>query len=50
MDVLCPDGNVYSMLVIMLFLALDHEGAEQHCLKAANCCLSCDCLENEFAS
>ena len=24
-DVLCPDGNVYSMLVIMLCLALDHE-------------------------
>ena len=49
-DVLCPDGNVYSMLVIMLCLALDHEETELHCLKAANGCLSCECPENEFAS
>ena len=38
------------MLVIMLCLALDHEEAELHCLKAANGCLSCDCSENEFTS
>ena len=43
MDALCPDGNVYSMLVIMLCLALDHEETELHCLKAANGCLSSDC-------
>jgi len=48
--ILCPDGKVYSMLVIMLALALDHEATEQHCLKAANGCLSCDCPEQEFAS
>ena len=37
----------------MLCLALDHEETEllcQVCLKAANCWLSCDCPENEFAS
>ena len=35
-DLLCADGNVYSMLVIMLCLALDHEETELHCFKAAN--------------
>ena len=39
----CPDEKTYSMLVIMLCLALDHEATELHCLKAANGCLSCDC-------
>ena len=34
LDVLCPDGNVYSVLVIMLCLAFDHEETELHCLKA----------------
>ena len=48
-DVLCPDGNVYSMNVIMLFMAMDHQATEQHCLKAANGSLSCDCPETEFA-
>ena len=38
-DVLCPDGNVYSMNVIMLFMAMDHQATEQNCLKAANGCL-----------
>ena len=49
-DVLCSDGKVYSMPVIMLCLALDHEETELHCLKAANGCLSFDCPKNEFAS
>ena len=47
-DVLCPDGQVYSMLVIMMSLAMDHKATEQHCLKAANGCLSCDCPMEEF--
>ena len=38
------------MLVIMLYLALDHKATELHCLKAANGCLSCDCAYQEFAS
>ena len=49
-NVLCPDEKVYSMLIIMMCLALDHEETERHCLKAANGCLSCDCPEDEFAS
>ena len=49
-EVLCPDGKVYPMLIIMLCLALDHEATEKHCLKAANGCLSCSCPEDEFAS
>ena len=49
-QVLCPDGKTYSMLIIMLCLALDHEATELHCLKATNGCLSCDCPEQEFAS
>ena len=49
-DVLCPDGNVDSMLAIVLRLAVDHEETELHCLKAANGCLSYDCPEIEFAS
>ena len=39
----CLDGKTYSMLVIMMCLALDHEATELHCLKAANGCLSYDC-------
>ena len=31
-DVFYPDGNVYSKLVIMLCLALDHKDTELHCL------------------
>ena len=46
----CPDEKTYSMLVIMLCLALDHEATELHCLKAANGCLSCACPPQEFAS
>ena len=49
-DVLCPDGNVYAMLVIMPCLALDHEETELNCLNAVSGCLSCDCPENEFDS
>ena len=49
-DVFCLDRNVYSMLIIKLCLALDHEETEKHCLKAANSCPSCDCAETEFAS
>ena len=49
-DVLCPDGKVYCMNIIMLCLALDHEATEKHCLKAANGCLSCSFPEEEFAS
>ena len=45
----CLDGKTYSMLVIMMCLALDHEATELHCLKAANGCLSCDCPHQEFA-
>jgi hypothetical protein len=48
-NVLFPDGNVYEVNIIMLFLAMDHEATEQHCLKAANGCLSCDCPEHEFS-
>jgi len=47
-DVLCPDGLVYPMLVIMMSIAMDHKATEQHCLKAANGCLSCDCPMDEF--
>ena len=46
----CPDEKTYSMLVIMLCLALDHEATELHCLKAANGCLSCNCPYQECAS
>jgi len=33
-NVLCPDGNVYSMLVLMMCLVMDHDETERHCLKA----------------
>ena len=45
----CPDQKVYSMPILVACLAMDHEGTEKHCLKAANGCLSCDCQANEFA-
>lgn len=48
-DVLFPDGHVYSINIIMLFMAMDHQATEKHCLKATNGCLSCDCPECEFA-
>lgn len=48
-QVLFPDGHVYLVNIIMLFMAMDHKATEQHCLKAANGCLSCDCPESEFA-
>ena len=37
-NVLCPDGNVYSMLVLMMCLIMDHDETKRHCLKAANGC------------
>ena len=39
-EVLFQDGNVSSMNVIRLFMAMDHQAAEQNCLKATNGCLS----------
>ena len=48
-NVPAPDGKVYSMLILLMCLAMDHEGTEKHCLKAANGCLSCDCPPEEFA-
>ena len=48
-NVLCPDGNVYSMLVLMMCLIMDHDETERHCLKAANGCLSCRCNKDELA-
>ena len=48
-NVLCPDGNVYSMLVLMMCLIMDHDETERHCLKAANGCLSCRCSHDELA-
>ena len=53
LDVLCLDGDVYSMLVISASYALSSLGSQETglpCLKAANSCLSCDYPENEFAS
>jgi hypothetical protein len=46
--VLCPDGKVYSMLILLMCLAMDHSETEKQCLKAANGCLSCDCPPDEF--
>jgi len=48
-DILCPDGKVYSMPILLMCLALDHEATEKHCLKAANGCLSCACSQDDFA-
>ena len=47
-NILCPDNKVYTMLVIMMSIAMDHKATEQHCLKAANGCLSCDCPADMF--
>ena len=47
-DILCPDGRVYNMLIILMCLSMDHEATERHCLKAANGCLSCDCSWEEL--
>jgi hypothetical protein len=47
--VLFSDGKVHEVNIIMLFMAMDHEATERHCLKAAVGCLSCDCPENEVA-
>jgi len=48
-EILCPDGKVYKMLILLMCLALDHEATEKHCLKAANGCLSCACSQDDFA-
>ena len=50
MQVVCQDGNTYSMavesmLIIMLCLALDHKATEPHRLKAGNGGLSLGCIE-----
>ena len=37
------------MPILLMCLAMDHEGTEQHCLKAHNGCLSCGCPPDEFA-
>jgi hypothetical protein len=47
-DLLCPDGKVCCMNIIMLCLALDHEATENHCLKAAKGYLSCSCPEDSL--
>jgi hypothetical protein len=49
-EILCPDGNVHLMLVIMMCLAMDHKETAKHCLMAASGCLSCYCPEDEFDS
>jgi len=48
-NVLCPDGRVYPMLILLMCLAMDHEGTEKHCLKAHNGCLCCGCPWEEYA-
>jgi hypothetical protein len=48
-EILCPDGKVYKMTILLVCLALDHEATEKHCLKAANGCLSCACSQDDFA-
>ena len=48
-DVLCPDGKVYPMLILLMCLAMDHEATEKHCLKAHNGCLCCGCPWEEYA-
>ena len=47
--VLCPDGKAYPMPILLMCLAMDHEGTEKHCLKAHNGCLSCGCPSEEYA-
>ena len=48
-NVLCPDDKVYSMLVVLMCLAMDHEATEKNCLKAHNGCLCCGCSWEEYA-
>ena len=48
-NVLCPNGKVYPMLILLMCLAMDHEGTEKHCLKAHNGCLCCGCPWEEYA-
>ncbi len=48
-NVLCPDDKVYSMLVVLMCLAMDHEATEKNCLKAHNGCLCCGCPWEEYA-
>jgi len=37
------------MLILLMCLAMDHEGTEKHCLKAHNGCLCCGCPWEEYA-
>ena len=48
-NVQCSDGKVYSMLILLMCLAMDHEATEKHCLKAHNGCLSCGCRWEDYA-
>ncbi len=48
-NVRCPDERVYPMLILLMCLAMDHEGTEKHCFKAHNGCLCCDCPWEEYA-
>ena len=40
--ILCPNGNVYPMLILLKCLAMNHEGTQKHCLKTHSGCLCCD--------
>ena len=48
-NVQCPDGHVYTMPILLMCLAMDHEATEKNCLKAHNGCLCCGCPWEEFA-
>jgi hypothetical protein len=48
-NVQCSDGKVYSMLILLMCLAMDQEATEKHCLKAHNGCLSCGCRWEDYA-
>ena len=48
-NVQCPDGKVYPMLILLMCLAVDHEATERHCLKAHNGCLCCGCRWEDYA-
>ena len=48
-NVQCPDGHVYTMPILLMCLAMDHEATEKNCLKAHHCCLCCGCPWEEFA-
>ena len=48
-NVQCPDGKVYPMLILLMCLAMDHEATERHCLKAHNGCLCCGCRWEDYA-